>query len=329
MAEQQAVVHARRATILPELSTPCGSNARLPARRRAPAVRRTSRVKLGAHQAIAVLAGMGALVRAHHGERLLGDRAHRLDVLLLLQVEDRPHVQAADRSVRVPGAARAVPLEQLGETRGVVGQMLERDRAVLDERHRLAGAPHRRGDVEPGLAHLQILAWAAGSIASTTAPAKPRSAISSPRCCSCAPLRSDRRRRTRPAGEPPARRARSARSEADTPDLTAPRIVRSTSSTAEGPARRSPWSRPWPGRRSGNGRPDHPVPRQRLQLQQQAAEQGERAFGADQKLGHVVAGRVDAIEIVAADPALDLGNPAATAAASRSAIARTVWISSR
>jgi hypothetical protein len=52
---------------------------------------------------------------------------------------------------------------------------------------------------------------------------------------------------------------------------------------------------------------EHPMPRQRLQLQQQPSEQGKRAFRADQKLRHVVAGRMDAIEIVAADPAQHFG----------------------
>ena len=72
---------------------------------------------------------------------------------------------------------------------------------------------------------------------------------------------------------------------------------------------------------------EHPVPRQRLQLQEQAAERAERPLGADQEFGHVVAGR-NAIEVVAADPALDLGIRRRLAAASRSAIA-LAWISSR
>ena len=77
-------------------------------------------------------------------------------------------MQAADRGVRVPGAARAVAGEQLGEPRGVVGEVLERHRAVLDERDRLAGALHRHDDVEPGLAHVPDPGLRGGSIASTT-----------------------------------------------------------------------------------------------------------------------------------------------------------------
>ena len=111
-------------------------------------------VELGAHQAVAVLAGMAALVGADQRHRLLGDRAHRAHVLLELEVQDRADVQAADRGVGVPGAAGAVAGEDLGQARRVVGQMLERHGAVLDERDRLAGALHRHDDVEPGGAHL-------------------------------------------------------------------------------------------------------------------------------------------------------------------------------
>ena len=98
-------------------------------------------VELRAHDAVAVLAGVRALVFAHERERLLGDGAHRLDVLVEPQVQDRPHMQAADRSVGVPGAAGAVLLEHLGQPRGVVGEMLQRHRAILDEGDRLALPP--------------------------------------------------------------------------------------------------------------------------------------------------------------------------------------------
>ncbi len=56
--------------------------------------------------------------------------------------------------MRVPGAARAVLLENGGEARGVIGQMLERHRAVLDEGNRLSLFFHRHHDVEAGGAKL-------------------------------------------------------------------------------------------------------------------------------------------------------------------------------
>ena len=66
-------------------------------------------------------------------------------------------MQRADRSVRVPRAARAVLLEHAREALGVLGEMLERHCAVLDEGNRLAVAFHRHHDVEPGLAHFPNL----------------------------------------------------------------------------------------------------------------------------------------------------------------------------
>ena len=62
-------------------------------------------------------------------------------------------MQAAFRGVRVPGAFGAVAPEDAGEAIGVVGEVVERHRAVLDEGDRLSVALHRHHDVEPGLAH--------------------------------------------------------------------------------------------------------------------------------------------------------------------------------
>ena len=233
-------------TILPGLNRPFGSKRSFTSSKA-----RTSRlpnielVEFRAHDAVAVLAGMRALVVAHHRERLLGDGAHRLDVLLQPQVEHRAHMQAADRGVRVPGAARAVLLEHLGEPRGVVGEMLERHRAVLDEGDRLSLLLHRHHDVEAGGAHLgdrglQLRDRAPRPRRPTSrrclSQAKPRSPISS-----CEPLQPAhvlvrRPRRTRPAASPPARRARTPPASGGTWRCRAASsiMVRSTSSTAIG-----------------------------------------------------------------------------------------------
>ncbi|MCG3189048.1 MAG: hypothetical protein LKCHEGNO_01291 [Burkholderiaceae bacterium] len=108
---------------------------------------------LAATQAVAVLAAVGALELAHQLGGFLCDRAH-LGRPVATHVEDRPHVQRADRRVRVPGAARAVAREHLGQRRGVLGQVRQRYRAVFDEADRLAVALEAHHDVEPGLAHL-------------------------------------------------------------------------------------------------------------------------------------------------------------------------------
>ena len=101
-----------------------------------------------------MLAGMRALVFAHHREGFFGDGAHRLDVLFELQVEHRAHMQAAFRGMRIHGAAGAVLGEDLVEPRGIVGEMRQRHRAVLDEGDRLALLLHRHHDVEAGGAKL-------------------------------------------------------------------------------------------------------------------------------------------------------------------------------
>ena len=111
-------------------------------------------VELGAGDAVAVFAGVRAAVLSHHLERLFGDGTHRLHVAVELEVEHRAHVQRADRGVGVPGAVGVVLVEDLGQPAGVLGEVLEAHRAVLDERHRFAVRLHRHHDVEALLAHL-------------------------------------------------------------------------------------------------------------------------------------------------------------------------------
>ena len=65
-------------------------------------------VEFRAHETVAVLAGMRALVFAHRLKGLFGNGAHRLDVFLEFQVQHRAHMQAAFGGVRVHGAAGAV-----------------------------------------------------------------------------------------------------------------------------------------------------------------------------------------------------------------------------
>ena len=65
-----------------------------------------------------------------------------------LQIDNRPHVQAADRCVRVDAGGGAMPGDDLDEALDVVAQLLRRHRGVLDERDRLAVALHRRRQAE-------------------------------------------------------------------------------------------------------------------------------------------------------------------------------------
>ncbi len=153
-AEQRAVVHLRRIDDLAGVEQAFGVERVLDRAKRVVERRaELPRDPFAAAQAVAVLAAVRALVAAHERRRLLGDRAH-LRRAVAPHVEDRPHVQRADRRVRVPGAARSVAREHLGQRVGVVGEVRERHRAVLDEADRLAVALQAHHDVEAGLPHL-------------------------------------------------------------------------------------------------------------------------------------------------------------------------------
>src|SRR3546814_15981701 len=75
-----------------------------------------------------MLAAIGALVFAHELCRLLGYSAHFGAAAMRsagAHVEDRPHMQGADRGMGIPGAPGAVSGEYLGQCIGVIGQMLQ------------------------------------------------------------------------------------------------------------------------------------------------------------------------------------------------------------
>ena len=55
--------------------------------------------------------------------------------------------------MRVPGALGFMTSEHVVQTFGVVGEIVEIDRAVLDERDRFPVPLHRHHDVQPGLSH--------------------------------------------------------------------------------------------------------------------------------------------------------------------------------
>ena len=109
-------------------------------------------MEFAAHQPVAMLAGMRALVLAHHLEGFLGDGAHRLDVFLQPQVQHGPHMQAALAGMGVPGALGAVALEAFRQPRGIFRQMRQRHGAVFHEGDRLSLILHGHHDVEAGLA---------------------------------------------------------------------------------------------------------------------------------------------------------------------------------
>ncbi len=112
-------------------------------------------VEFGADEAVTVLAGVRALILPHHREGFLGDRSHRLDVLVELEIEDGAHMQAAFRGVRIHGRAGAVFFEDAVEPVGVFRKLRQRHGAVFDKGDRLALLFHRHHDVEPGGAEIR------------------------------------------------------------------------------------------------------------------------------------------------------------------------------
>ena len=155
IAQQGAVVELRRTHHLTRIEQIVRIEAILHLLERAHQFRTEHEfMKFGTDDAVAMFARVRAFVFLHHGERLLGDGAHGLDVLLLPQIEHRPHMQTAGAGMRVPGTARAVLLENPRQPRGVVRKVIERHRAVLDEGYRLPLVLHRHHDVEARGAHL-------------------------------------------------------------------------------------------------------------------------------------------------------------------------------
>ena len=96
---------------------PSGSNVRLMSLERL-VERRPEHLlhERAAHQAVAVLARQRAAELEHEVGDVVGDRLERADAVVGLQVDHRPHVQAADRRVRVDAGRRAVPGDDRRET---------------------------------------------------------------------------------------------------------------------------------------------------------------------------------------------------------------------
>ena len=154
VAEQRAVVHARRADDAAGVQHAGGIERvlhRLEGAGDAGAKHRL--VEFAAHDAVAMLAAVRAFVFAHQGEAFLGHRAHGA-------TSAGSFMLSTGRTCRQPTEACAyqVPLVPWRANTsfslfGVVGEVLQVDRAVLDEGDRFAVALHRHHDVQPGLAH--------------------------------------------------------------------------------------------------------------------------------------------------------------------------------
>ena len=153
----EVVGHRRRVDDLAGVHHVVGVEERLDlAHRLVQVVAEDLAVELAARQAVAVLAGVDPAVLADQVLDLDRDRPHRLQLRRVGEVHERPHVQAAHRSVPVEPCLEAVPVQHLLEALGVDAQVDRVDRRVLDERERAPGAD-RVGHQQPEarLAHLE------------------------------------------------------------------------------------------------------------------------------------------------------------------------------
>src|SRR4051794_4959560 len=95
-----------------------------------------------------------AVIVPHHRKGFLRDRTHGPDVLVELKVQHGTDMQTSLRGVGIKSALCAVLLEHRGEPVRVLGEMEQRNGAVLDEGDRLAFLLHRHHHVEPRGAEL-------------------------------------------------------------------------------------------------------------------------------------------------------------------------------
>ena len=189
-------------TILPGLRMPAGSNVRLIV---AEGVvdRRPEHLahERAAHQAVAVLARQRAAELEHQVGAGVGDGLELPHARLGLQVDHRPHVQAADRGVGVDAGRGAVRADQCQEALDVVAQPLGRHRRVLDERDRLGVLLHRHRQAQAGLAQAPDarLGGQVGGVVEVIAEAVRPQVLFHARACAAAGPRRDRRRTPRTA----------------------------------------------------------------------------------------------------------------------------------
>ena len=89
-------------------------------------------------------------------------------------------MEAASRGVRVVGGGRAVRGHELFDGADVLGEVLDRDRDVLDDRDRLVVAADAHQETQPALRTDQTSACRAGSSTTTGSAGTP---LASLRCC--------------------------------------------------------------------------------------------------------------------------------------------------
>ena len=149
----QILGHRRGIDVLPGFIRPSGSQMRLNSRIALIELRAEDQlVQLGPLQAVAVLARHDA---AEAVRQARGDNRHvrhGLNALDRLEVDQGADVEAAGRGVRVVGGRRSVRGHELFDGPDVLGQVLDGDGDVLDDRDRLVVTAYAHQESQTGLA---------------------------------------------------------------------------------------------------------------------------------------------------------------------------------
>ena len=119
-------------------------------------------MKFRANKAVAVLAGMRALIFPHHGKGFFGDLAHFCDICAVFHVQYGAYMQSADGSMRIPCAVGAMFFKNVGEPVGVFGKIVKFNGTILNKGDRFTVSLHGHHDIEAGFADFPNFALKGG-----------------------------------------------------------------------------------------------------------------------------------------------------------------------
>ena len=268
--------------------------------------------ELGAQDAVAVLARVGAAQPPHHLVHFLGHGPQRRHSRRLLHVQGRSDVEAADGGVRVPSSAGAVAREDLFDRGGVLAEPFQRNCAVLHDGDRLRVPLDRHDHAQRG------------------APDAPHGVL---------PRRVFHSGNATPGAEPPHHHLQPVQGSRQRPRLVPGELDQQDRAGGRGRHRlhRGPERGVPPGQSEGRvvqqlhrvgrqlderghgvervgqrGEPahaQHPAGRHGRELELERAEERQGALRPDQQLGHRRPGAQEAVKVVAGHVTHHLGHP--------------------
>ncbi len=152
--EPQILGHRRRVDLLPGVHDAVRVENRLELAHRLVELGTEDHfVQLGALQAVAVLARHHSAEPVGHLGRFVRHLLHHLHAFGALEIDERANMETPGRGVRIVGGSRAMLGAHFLDCANELGQMIDRNRNVLDHRDRLEVAPNRIKQPQPRLAH--------------------------------------------------------------------------------------------------------------------------------------------------------------------------------